>query len=72
MTFYMKVYCIVVFNLYILLSKLVYSVTFRIALSFCYVLHCRFELVYIAQQTFYSATFLQKLAATFILLHGAL
>ena len=28
MTFYMKVYCIVVLNLYILLSKLVYSATF--------------------------------------------
>ena len=43
MTFYMKVYSIVALNLYILLSKLVYS-----------------------------ATFLQQLAATFILLHGAL
>ena len=43
MTLYMKVYCTVVLNLYILLSKLVYS-----------------------------ATFLQQLAATFILLRGAL
>ena len=43
MTFDMKVYCIVVLNLYILLSKLVYS-----------------------------ATFLKQLAATFVLLHGAL
>ena len=43
MTFYMKVYCIVVLNWYIVLSKLAYS-----------------------------ATFLQQLAATFNLLHGAL
>ena len=43
MIFDMKVYCIVILNLYLLLSKLVYS-----------------------------ATFLQQLPATFILLHGVL